>query len=302
MAPPSPPAVHARNFGKALFWMVGSLLSFCAIALSIRALQNTLTVFEILSLRNVGGTVILGAMAWLAPDPGQQLTPARPGIHVLRNTVHFVGQALWAYGVTVLPLATVFAVEFTSPAWVALLAVIFLKEKMTASRLAALVLGFVGVIVILRPGLDSFRPASLAVAAAAFCFGVQLTTTKFLTGSNSTWTILFWMNIIQWPINIAANLAMGEPFWFYGKLGPEHWLPLTGILVCGLTAHYCVTNAFRYGDAVVVTPIDFLRVPLIGVIGWLVYAEKPELAVWLGAGIVMTGVFINIYWESRART
>jgi drug/metabolite transporter (DMT)-like permease len=296
------PAVQPRSFGKVLFWMIGSLLSFCAIALSIRSLQNTLTIFEILSLRNIGGLVILGAMTLVVPDPGQRIMPVKPGIHVLRNTIHFVGQALWAYGVTVLPLATVFAVEFTSPAWVALLAVIFLKERMTWARAAALVLGFVGVLVILRPGMDSFRPASLAVAAAAFCFGVQLTTTKFLTSSNSTWTILFWMNVMQWPINMVANVAVGEPLWFYGKLSLDLWLPLLGILVCGLTAHYCVTNAFRYGDAIVVTPIDFLRVPLIGIVGWLFYAEQPELAVWLGAGIVMVGVFTNIYFESRART
>jgi len=79
------------------------------------------------------------------------------------------------------------------------------------------------------------------------------------------------------------------------------WLPVAGICVCGLTAHYCLTNAFRHGDAIVVIPIDFLRVPMIGLIGWLVYAEQPELAVLIGAAIVISGVLINIYAESRAR-
>ncbi|MCZ0735961.1 DMT family transporter [Phreatobacter sp. AB_2022a] len=289
-----------RNFGKVVFWMAGSLLSFCAVAVSVRALSARLTVFEILALRNLGGLVLLAAMALLAHDPGMRLRPARPWIHVLRNGPHFLGQALWAYGLTVLPLTTVFAIEFTTPAWVAVFAVLFLGERMSATRLVALALGFVGVVVILRPGMDSFRPEALVVAGAAVCFGIQITTTKFLTASNSTWTILFWMNLMQLPLNLGADVALGEPLFFLAKLDPGLWLPVAGICFCGLTAHYCLTNAFRFGDAIVVIPIDFLRVPLIGVIGWLLYAERPELAVLVGAGIVISGVLINIYAESRA--
>ncbi|QCI69267.1 DMT family transporter [Phreatobacter stygius] len=285
-----------------VFWMAGSLLSFCAVAISVRELSARLTVFEILALRNIGGLVILGVMALVAHDPGMRLKPAKPWIHILRNGPHFAGQGLWAYGLTVLPLTTVFAIEFTTPAWVAVFAVIFLGERMNASRLVALILGFLGVLVILRPGMDSFRPEALLVAAAAVCFGIQITTTKFLTGSNSTWTILFWMNLMQLPLNLAADVAIGQPLFFLTKLDPGLWLPVAGICVCGLTAHYCLTNAFRHGDAIVVIPIDFLRVPLIGLIGWLIYAEQPELAVLIGAAVVVTGVLINIYAESRART
>lgn len=292
----------SRNFGLVAFWMAGSLLSFCAVAVSVRALSVRLTVFEILALRNIGGLVILGAMVLIAREPGMRLRPAKPWIHVLRNVPHFAGQGLWAYGLTVLPLTTVFAIEFTTPAWVALFAVLFLGERMNVSRLVALILGFAGVLVILRPGMDSFRPAALLVALAAVCFGIQIATTKFLTGSNSTWTILFWMNLMQLPLNLAADVAIGQPLFFLAKLDPTLWLPVIGICVCGLTAHYCLTNAFRHGDAIVVIPIDFLRVPLIGLIGWLVYAEQPELAVLIGAAIVISGVLINIYAEARART
>jgi drug/metabolite transporter (DMT)-like permease len=284
-----------------VFWMAGSLLSFCAVAVSVRALSAKLTVFEILALRNLGGLVILAAMALIAPDAGMRLRPAKPWIHVLRNVPHFAGQGLWAYGLTVLPLTTVFAIEFTTPAWVAVFAVMFLGERMSASRAAALVFGFIGVIVILRPGMDSFRPEALLVAAAAVCFGIQITTTKFLTGSNSTWTILLWMNLMQLPLNLAADVAIGQPLFFLSKLDLSLWLPVLGVCLCGLTAHYCLTNAFRHGDAIVVVPIDFLRVPLIGVVGWLVYAERPEPAVLVGAAIVVSGVAINLYAESRAR-
>lgn len=294
------PPSQERSFAKVVLWMAGSLLSFCAIALGIRGLQHALTVFEILALRNVGGIVILAAMAVLAPGATRRLRTARPGVHALRNTVHTAGQALWAYGITMLPLATVFAIEFTTPAWVAIFAVAFLGERMTLPRAAALVLGFLGVLIILRPGFDGFRPAALLVAGAAVCFGIQQTTTKLLTGSDSTWTIMFWMNVIQLPLNWAADMATGEPFWFLGKLDASLWLPVAAVMIGGFTAHYCLTNAFRHGDAIVVTPLDFLRVPLIALVGWLLYAETPELAAIAGAAIVVSGVLINIYAESQA--
>jgi drug/metabolite transporter (DMT)-like permease len=296
------PARPQGSFVMVVIWMAGTLLSFSAIAVSIRALHGTLTLFEILALRNVGGLIILAAVMVLAPDPGQRIRPDQPLVHVVRNSIHFVAQALWAYGLTVLPLATVFAIEFTTPTWVAIFAVFFLGERMTAPRVTALVLGFVGVVVILRPGLDSFRPEALVVALAAVGFGVQQTTTKFLTATNSTWTIMLWMNVIQLPLNLVANAVIGEPVWFAPKLDLAQWLPLVGIMVCGFTAHYCLTNAFRNGDAIVVTPIDFLRVPLIGLVGWLFYNERPDVAVLVGAAIVVAGVLINIYAESRSRT
>jgi drug/metabolite transporter (DMT)-like permease len=190
--------------------------------------------------------------------------------------------------VTVLPLATVFAIEFTTPAWVALFAVLFLKERMTPFRGMAIVLGFAGVLIILRPGLDSFRPEALAVVLAAVFFGIQITTTKFLTGSNSTWTIMFWMNLMQLPLIV-------------GSLNWSIWLPVLGIGITGFLAHYCLTNAFRHGDATIVVPIDFLRLPLIALIGWLFYAETPELPVLVGALVVIGGVAINLTAEARAK-
>src|SRR5260370_22670086 len=98
----------------------------------------------------------------------QRIGPPGPlRIHLLRNVFHFGGQAGWAFGLTLLPLATVFALEFTTPAWTMVLAVLFLGETLTRGRIAAVVLGFVGVLVILRPGAGSFQPAALLVLMAA---------------------------------------------------------------------------------------------------------------------------------------
>ncbi len=290
-----------RNALLVLFWMLGSLVSFAGVALSVRGLQHAMTVFEMLAIRNVGGLVILIGMMVFAPAPDRTLRMVRPAVHLLRNTAHFAGQALWAWGVTVLPLAMVFAIEFTTPAWVALFAALFLKERMTLARAFAIALGFLGVLIILRPGLDAFRPEALAVVLSAVFFGIQITATKLLTGTNSTWTILFWMNLLQLPMNMAANWAWGHSLWIGGGLGWDVWLPALGIAVTGFLAHYCLTNAFRHGDATIVVPIDFLRVPLIALIGWMFYAETPEAPVLIGALVVIGGVAVSLFAEGRAK-
>ena len=282
-----------------LFWMLGSLVSFAGVALSVRGLQDAMTVFEMLAIRNVGGIGILIAMLLFSPGPDRIVRMTRPMLHLLRNVAHFAGQALWAWGVTVLPLAMVFAIEFTTPAWVAVLAVLFLKERMTSVRLLAIALGFAGVTIILRPGLDAFRHEALAVVLAAICFGIQIVATKKLTESNSTWTILLWMNLLQLPMNMAAAWLLGQSPWIVGRLGWDIWLPALGIAVTGFLAHYCLTNAFKHGDATIVVPIDFLRVPLIALIGWMFYDETPELAVLLGAVFVIGGVAASIVADAR---
>jgi len=125
------------------------------------------------------------------------------GLHLARNTTHFVGQFSWALAVTLLPFATVFALEFTTPAWVALLAALILGERMTKSRVGSVVLGFLGVMVIVRPGLSSFQPNALLVLFAAFTFAISLIVTKQLTVRVSTFAIIFWMNLIQLPMALA---------------------------------------------------------------------------------------------------
>jgi drug/metabolite transporter (DMT)-like permease len=209
---------------------------------------------------------------------------------------------LWALAVTLLPFATVFALEFTTPAWVALLAALFLHERLTASRAGSVVLGFLGVVIIVRPGLASFQPMALLVLFAALTFAISLIVTKKLTGQVSTFTVIFWMNAIQLPIALAypAFVATsGGPSLFVFRLGVDSLLPLIVLGIVGLTSHFCLTNAFRSGDATVVVPLDFLRIPLIALIGWLFYGEALDAFVFAGAVLIICGVLWNLRAEAR---
>lgn len=282
------------NIARVVAWMVGTLLSFSMMAVAVRELAGALNVFEILVFRSASGLLIVLVLALVRPELRSQLATRQIKMHLLRNTTHFAGQYAWALGITLLPLATVFAIEFTTPVWVALLAVFFLGERMTASRAATIVLGFVGVLVILRPGLEAFQPATLIVLGCALGLAVAGIATKRLTATETTLCILFWMNLMQLPMNLAGC----DPG-FLGKLTADMAWPILGICVAGFTGHFCLANAFRHGDAIMVVPLDFLRIPLIAAVGYLFYREPIDGFVFAGAGIIVAGILWNLRDEAR---
>jgi drug/metabolite transporter (DMT)-like permease len=286
--------VAQRNVLAVVLWMSGALLSFSATAIGVRALSPALRVFEMLALRNAVGIAILLALALPQPVLRRALWPRRFPLHLLRNVVHFGASYAWALGITLLPLATVFALEFTTPIWVALLAPLFLKERMTSTRLASIVLGFVGVLAVLRPGAGTLNLGAFVVLACAIGFAVSIIATKKLTATETTFAILLWMNLIQLPLNL-----LGSSPGFWTRLGPEHILPLVGVCVGGLSSHYCLTNAYRHGDASMVIPLDFLRIPLIALVGWQLYGEALDPFVFTGSAIIISGVLWNLRAEAR---
>jgi drug/metabolite transporter (DMT)-like permease len=285
-----------RSILAVVLWMAGALLSFSATALAIRGLSPRFSAFEILAMRSAAGVVILLAAAMARRDlrAGIGLNAIR--IHAARNGAHFLATYAWTVGVTLLPLATVFALEFTAPAWVGLLAVLLLGERMTPARLVAIVLGFVGVLIILRPGLATLQPASFIVLGSAFGFALTAIATKRLTRTDSTFVILLFMNLIQLPLNL-----LGAEWAFWTKLEAGHALPLAGICIGGLMSHLCLTNAYRHGDAMVVVPLDFLRIPLIAVVAWVLYGERLDPLVLLGSFVIIAGILWSLRAEARAQ-
>jgi drug/metabolite transporter (DMT)-like permease len=295
--------VATPNIGRVAAWMTGALISFSVSALAVRALGQQLTIFEILTIRSGCGLFVLLALFAMRPELRPEAAPRFMKFHIARNTTHFVGQYSWALAVTLLPFATVFALEFTTPAWVALLAALVLGERMTRSRLGSVILGFLGVVVIVRPGLSSFQPAALLVLFAAFVFAFSLIATKQLTNRVGTLNIIFWMNLLQLPMALAypAYLAATPdgPSLFVFRLGTDLLIPTLALGVVGLTSHYCLTQAFRSGDATVVVPLDFLRIPLIALVGWVFYGETLDVFVFAGASLIICGVLWNLFAESR---
>ena len=208
------------KLARVVLWMVGTLLSFSVMAVSIRELATAgLSIFEILAIRSGVALLVLLVLLAVRPDLRVHALPRRMKLNLLRNTVHYASQYAWALSLTMLPLAMVFALEFTMPAWTALLAVWLLHERMTPSRIGVVVLGLIGVLVILRPGIASFNPAAILVLVAAFGYAITMITTKQLTMTETTFGIVFWMAVIQLPLSLIGS----DPTVFFPSRNAPHF-------------------------------------------------------------------------------
>ena len=277
---------------RAALWMGGALLSFSVMAVAARELLERMGVFEILFLRSA--ISLLMVLAVLPRYGIGALRTGQPGMHGLRNLCHFGGQYAWVYAIGALPLATVFAIEFTMPVWTAVLATFLLGERLNRGRVTMLALGLAGIAIILRPGLAVVDPAALVMLAGSLAYALTMIATKRLSGSDSPLVVLFWMSLIQMPLGLVPAL----PAWVWPRLAELPWIAFVG--VAGFSAHYCLTRAFRLADATVVVPIDFLRLPLIALVGALAYGEAIDPLVMLGAAVIFAGTYYSLRRESRA--
>lgn len=271
---------------RAALWMSGALLSFTAMAVSGRVLSAELTTFQILFFRSVVGLVVVGALVYRAG--GGVLRTRAPGTHLVRNLAHFGGQYGWFYGIAHIPLAQVFAIEFTMPIWTALLAVPMLGERLGRGRVLAVAMGFAGVLIILRPGASGFSVAALAVLGAASAYALSHVFTKRLSAIDSALAILFYMTAIQLPLGLLPALSG----WKWPSPASCPWVAV--VAVAALSAHYCLTRALRLADATAVVAMDFLRLPLIALVGLVLYQEPLEPAVMVGALVVFAATYVNL--------
>ncbi|MGD8290452.1 MAG: DMT family transporter [Desulfobacterales bacterium] len=271
--------------------MSGTLLSFMAMAIGGRELSARLSTFQILFFRSIVGLMIVGF--FLGCNDWRQIFTKNVKVHFLRNISHFGGQFGWFYGIGFIPLAEVFALEFTVPVWTAVLATLLLKEKVTRARIAAIVFGVVGVFLILRPGLAVISPAALAVLGGAFCYALSHTLTRRLALVDTPLTILFYMTIIQLPLGFVTSMFN----WMTPSLAMLPWIMVVG--VAALSGHYCMARALAIADAIVVVPLDFLRLPLIAAVGFLFYNESLDWLVLIGGAVMFSGNLVNIQAEKN---
>ena len=261
-------------------------MSMLLMAIAARELSPELQPHHMALYRNVICLLLLApfvvALGW------QSVRTANLKVHVARNTVHFAAQWCWLFGLGALPLAEVFAVEFSAPIWAAVLAAIFLGERLSRMRVFAIALGFGGILILLRPGIAIIDPASIVVLGAALGYGIAYVLTKSLTGAESPLAVVFWMNVIQLPIGVAVS--MGDiPFPSDPYLP---WLALLGLT--GLSSHYCLSQALRFADVSVISPLDFFRLPLAVIIAWLAYDEPASAWLVLGGAFILAGNWINL--------
>ena len=274
------------SVSRAALWMAGWLAATLTLTLSGRELTVELPVFVVMLWRSLLSlAVTIPFILWYGGEP---LRTRRLPWHLARNIVHYSAQYCWFLAISLIPLAEVISIEFTLPIWTAILASLFLGEKIDLRRTASIALGFAGILIIVRPGINAVGLGQIAALYAAVMFAVGVVMTKSLMRTESALTVIVYMHALQALLGFL-------PAWEVWEWPPaEKWPWVVALGVAGAASHFCLAKAMSSADASVVVPMDFLRVPVTAIAGWLLYSEGIDGFLIAGAGLILLGNVLNL--------
>lgn len=267
--------------------MVTSVLLLLLMSVSGRIVTREIDVFQAMELRSVIAFFMILPLVYREGGLRAMRSDILPR-HIGRNLAHYLGQYAWLMALTMIPLAQVISIEFTAPIWAAFLAAFFLNERLTWRKGVVILFGLAGVAFIVRPGVAPINPGHLIVLGAAVVFAISFIATKALTRRDSATKIIFWMLVVQSIVGIVPALNV----WTWPSASTWPWIFL--LAFSGSFAHFCMAKALSHADATVVMPMDYLRVPLSALIGYLLYAEAIDGFTALGAGLILVGNLFNL--------
>lgn len=260
------------------------------------AIAKTLTAgyspIQILFLRNVIALpfAILIALKMGGPTA---LRSYRPAAHVLRGVLWMVAAALFFTSFIYLGLAEATTLIFAMPIFVTALSALLLKEQVGWRRWSAVLLGFAGVLIVVRPGLGAFQPASLLPVVTAFFYALLMLSARWVDPRESVWTLMLYL------VGAGAVLsALIVPFFWIPPRVEDIWLFL-GLALFGTSGITLMTQAFRFAPASIVAPFDYTALIWATLLGWLLWEEIPDVATYVGAAIIITSGIIIVLRERR---
>ena len=279
--PASPPA-------RAALLMLGSTLFFGFMTVTIRLASQTLETFEVAFFRNFFGLLVL--LPFLHGRVRDALRTTQLPRYFLRSALGVASMLCGFWAIGHLPLAQAVSLSYSTPLFVTIAAVIFLHEQVRARRWAAVIVGFIGVLVIVRPGSTQFSLGTLVALSAAVLSAVVAIQIKQLSRVDAADTIVLWTYLFWVPISFVPALTVWE--WPQGMAWV--WVVATGIL--GTGGQLLWTRALKLGDVSALTPISFMQLPLVAFFGWLLFDEAISRWTVLGAGIIFAA---NAYIAHR---
>ncbi|WP_425405592.1 DMT family transporter [Hwanghaeella sp.] len=282
-----------RQTLRALSWMLVATVSFASMHALVRHITQELHFFEVAFFRNFFGVVALLPLFLrygFAP-----LRTNRLGLLTLRGVINIGAMFAFFYALSVTSLATVSALSFSAPIFVTILAIFFLGEVVRARRWAAIVIGFAGAMVIIRPGIIEVDFGMLAVLLSSALWAVALIVIKILGRTESSLTITVYMGVIMAPLSLVPALF----YWEWPSLEQLAWLAGVGIM--GSVAQLTMTEALRLGETSEVMPLDFLKLIWAAAIGYLAFGEFPDLFTWIGGLMIFASATYIAIRESKQR-
>ena len=258
---------------------------FSAMTVLIRLLTTDIPIHQIIFVRGVASVLLL--VPWLTSQGVRSLETRRFGLLMGRGLLTSIGLVTWIYAIARIPLAEAVALHFTLPLFGILLAAYFLKEKLDIHRWAVTLVGFLGTLVILRPGAEAIEMISIIVLLSALAYAGTGIQTKILVRTETSAAIVFYVSAF-------TAVAFAIPSYFqWAEPTLAQWAMLIGVAVLNVAAQSCMNRAFKAADAGFVLPFDFLRLPFAVVAGYFLFTETPDLWTILGAAIIFGATYYN---------
>jgi drug/metabolite transporter (DMT)-like permease len=275
-----------------LLMLLGTLM-FAAMHAAIRYTTQHLPAVEAAFFRNVFGLVVIAPLL-LRYGPGLFHTK-RLGLHVLRAILNVFSMLAFFLGLQMTPIARATALSFTAPLFAALLGALLLGEVFRWRRWTAIICGFVGALVILRPGLQVIDAGALLVVASSLLWSLAMIDIKLLGRTESSLTITAYVTVLLIPMTLLPAVLVWQ------MPSPDIWGWLLFIGVVGTLGQMAVTEALKHADMTVLMPFDFLKLVWATLIGMVAFAEVPDLLTWVGAAIVFGSSFYIAWREAQLR-
>lgn len=260
---------------------------------TVRHVGDGMHPFEITFFRNLFGLVAILPLAMRAGFASMK--SRQPGLQVLRSLFGLVAMLTWFYALSVVPIAQATALSFTSVIFGSIGAALVLGERMRLRRWSAVVAGFVGALVILRPGVGDVDPAALMVVLSSTCWAAAMLTVKRLSTTDSVVCIVTWNSVLL----TLLSLPVAIPVWTTPSTEQLLWLGLIGVLAT--LGHLAMTSAFKVSAATVVFPVDYTRLVWASLIGYLAFSEVPDVWTWVGGTIIFASTTYIAYREAALR-
>jgi drug/metabolite transporter (DMT)-like permease len=263
---------------QAALMMLLAMLMFTVMGICIRLSSAFVPVLEIVFFRNALALLILAPL--LIRSGVASIRMNRPKLFFGRAAINFIGMLSGFTAVTLIPLADMTALTFTSPIFVTIGAALFLGEVIRIRRMAAIAVGFIGALIILRPGLVEVSTGAMLALVSALTIAIASLIVKKMTETESASSIVFWMVMMQAPIALVPTLFV----WQWPTA--EAWIYLWGMALSGTAAHVLLTRAIGMVEITSLQPLEFAKLPFAVVLAWVVFGEWPDIWIWLGGAII----------------
>ncbi len=276
---------------RGALWMVLACLLFMVMSAMIRQVSDTLPAFQIIAIRNIFS--LLTILPLLLQVGRGSFQSWRPGLLFGRALIMIGSMTSWIIAVEGLDLAAATAISFSSPLLATAGAALFLGERVGSQRWAAVVVGFTGMLIILRPGM-----AEVSVAAAFALANAVLTawggiTVKVLTRTESTATVVLYLYLLTTPLSAIPAIFV----WVAPTLTDVAWLAVMGVLVA--LGHICLTKAYAAAEASAILPYDFSKVIFAAVLGFTFFGELPDTGTWIGMFVIFAATVYMARYEAK---